>query len=560
MANQKDLVVKMTINSQDFDSGLKNAKASMDKMQQQTISVGQVFKKTMGAMAKAAAGLGVAVGATEIAKSFIKSTQTMSDAWNNTMVAAKVSYQSFATAVMSGNADLIRNFRSLISAANEFAEASDALGSAQISQRYSRLTYLNPLNQALVNAQEKGIAPEQKKAYIEEAKGYYNEYSASVKNVAEKARAEMLAWLKVQLPEYNITEQNMKPIIDNLYKNVINGIYDAATQRYLQVTGKDFWKGNVLVNSKADRIKSGEALMRGEGYSNEQIAIAKLVSKLKEIPDQKLNENLDILETEVNATAELISLQRRINRAIGEAGGGETSFTTPQTESMTQDQIMEYLRTKLQNEILAGDRAKDSILLDIEIEDIDIVEDDTDVLIKKVKQLDIEWQNNISTMNQYASALGSMASAFNSLSQIAADGSPWQKFMSLLGSVAGEIAGLISTYSSLVAVESVAESIRSGQGIPFPYNLAAMAAAAAAIAGIIASASSTFAGNYAEGGIVGGTSYSGDKLWARVNSGEMILNRQQQATLFNSGGDVKFVIEGSQLKGVLDNYEIEQNL
>ena len=37
---------------------------------------------------------------------------------------------------------------------------------------------------------------------------------------------------------------------------------------------------------------------------------------------------------------------------------------------------------------------------------------------------------------------------------------------------------------------------------------------------------------YAVGGVVGGTSYSGDKLTAKVNSGEMILNREQQTNLF----------------------------
>lgn len=44
---------------------------------------------------------------------------------------------------------------------------------------------------------------------------------------------------------------------------------------------------------------------------------------------------------------------------------------------------------------------------------------------------------------------------------------------------------------------------------------------------------------YAVGGVVGGTSYSGDKLTAKVNSGEMILNREQQTNLFkmaNVGG------------------------
>lgn len=550
----------MTINSTDFDAGLKNAKSSMDKMQQQTISVGQVFKKTMGAMAQAAAGLGVAIGATEIAKSFIKSTQTIGDAWDNTMVAAKVAYQSFATAVMSSNDDLIRNFRSLISAANEFADAADALDSAKISQRYSRLAYLNPLNQALVNAQEKGISQEQKNAYIEEAKGYYNEYSAAVKNVAEKARAEMLAWLKVQLPGYNITEQNMMPIVDNLYKNVINGIYDATTKRYMEVTSKDFWKGNVLVNSRADRQRFGESVMLGEGYTRQQIAVAKMIAKQAEIPDARLNENLDILETEVNATAELISLQKRINRAIdGGSGGGGSTGTGVTGPTMTAEQVAEYMRMKFQNETLAADRMKDSVLVTIEIEDENIIEEETDALIEKVKRLDEEWKNHINTIQEYSSALSSMASMFQSLASIASDGSPWQKFATMLGSVSSQISSLISTYSSLVAVESVAESIRSGEGIPFPYNLAAMAAAAAAIAGIIASAKSTFAGSYAEGGIVPGTSYTGDKLWARVNSGELIVPERDWRNGLG-GGQVKFVIEGSQLKGVLDNYETIQNM
>ena len=47
----------------------------------------------------------------------------------------------------------------------------------------------------------------------------------------------------------------------------------------------------------------------------------------------------------------------------------------------------------------------------------------------------------------------------------------------------------------------------------------------------------------------------------RVNSGEMILNHQQQAQLWSAissgnmgGGEVQFRIEGQQLVGVLNNY------
>ena len=50
---------------------------------------------------------------------------------------------------------------------------------------------------------------------------------------------------------------------------------------------------------------------------------------------------------------------------------------------------------------------------------------------------------------------------------------------------------------------------------------------------MIAQIKSATAGSYAEGGIVGGSSYYGDRLTARVNSGEMILNKQQQRNLFD---------------------------
>lgn len=42
-----------------------------------------------------------------------------------------------------------------------------------------------------------------------------------------------------------------------------------------------------------------------------------------------------------------------------------------------------------------------------------------------------------------------------------------------------------------------------------------------------------FGGAHAKGGIIGGTSFSGDRVLTRVNSGEMILNRDQQNSLFN---------------------------
>ena len=89
-----------------------------------------------------------------------------------------------------------------------------------------------------------------------------------------------------------------------------------------------------------------------------------------------------------------------------------------------------------------------------------------------------------------------------------------------------------------------------------------------AIAAVISAitAALALAGKFANGGIIQGKTTIGDYNLARVNSGEMILNQKQQGRLFkmlngsinqpnnNITGDVNFKIEGSNLVGVLNNY------
>ena len=148
MAKQ-DLVVKMTINSNDFENGLKNAKASMNKFNGEINLSQKLFKSAMGGMLKAFGALGVAVGATGIFKSFMNSTQTLSDKWGNAMVAAKTSFQVFESAVASGTGTILSNFSKSISAAREFAQAMDDFGSAQISNQYARMEYVTPFQEAM---------------------------------------------------------------------------------------------------------------------------------------------------------------------------------------------------------------------------------------------------------------------------------------------------------------------------------------------------------------------------------------------------------------------------
>lgn len=98
---------------------------------------------------------------------------------------------------------------------------------------------------------------------------------------------------------------------------------------------------------------------------------------------------------------------------------------------------------------------------------------------------------------------------------------------------------------------------------PPPYNFILMGATiAAGIANV-----GKIAGVFANGGIVGGNSFSGDNLTARVNSGEMILNGSQQAQLFamangsssSGSGELVARVSGNDLLFILNKTNKKNN-
>ena len=119
--------------------------------------------------------------------------------------------------------------------------------------------------------------------------------------------------------------------------------------------------------------------------------------------------------------------------------------------------------------------------------------------------------------------------------------------------------------TSAASGEAIANATASGAKLPFPANIAAIAAGVAAVIAALGAIS----GAFATGGIVGGSGASttmGDNTLIRVNRGEMVLNNRQQARLFkmldgglslnttSTGGTVDFRISGSNLYGSLKNY------
>ena len=98
-------------------------------------------------------------------------------------------------------------------------------------------------------------------------------------------------------------------------------------------------------------------------------------------------------------------------------------------------------------------------------------------------------------------------------------------------------------------------------GIPIVGPIMAVAAVASIIAAFASIPKFEF------GGVVGGNSYTGDKILARVNSGELILNKKQQDVIYGAMHDgankiqlapAEVRIKGRDLVGIL-NQEAKLN-
>lgn len=119
--------------------------------------------------------------------------------------------------------------------------------------------------------------------------------------------------------------------------------------------------------------------------------------------------------------------------------------------------------------------------------------------------------------------------------------------------------------------EALANGTKSAAGAPWFMVIPLIATIVGTITAIFSSLNSYADGGvipkYADGGVFSGATSIGDYNLARVNGGEMILNGSQQRRLFNIlngsngtaqsslNGKVEFKISGSDLKGVLRNYD-----
>lgn len=152
--------------------------------------------------------------------------------------------------------------------------------------------------------------------------------------------------------------------------------------------------------------------------------------------------------------------------------------------------------------------------------------------------------------NGIVEAVGNVGQAFSTLGEMTED-----KGINAAGIVAQAIAQLALSYAFAVS--------KAGKELGWVGWLVAGTSGLATLVAMIAQLHSLT--GYASGGIISGGSSYGDQILARVNAGEMVLNRKQQSNLFRAieSGNIgagqtvlvpEFKIKGSDLYGTLRNF------
>lgn len=590
-----DLVMRLVLENRKLTENLTKTQNQFtnfkNKVERQSQGVGVSFQQLAGK----AGAIGIAIAgissATEVFEGIKNSSQTLADKWNNNVGAMRDSTNEFFYAIGNGDFSSFTNgLTEIFNKARQTREILDQLGNAKISYDY----VTSDLNQQMADKREIISNPdasiEEKDLALKQFDNLLTQKGEYIKNLGE----DRIRAIKAQIAQSTLLSEEM--IDMNSFDKILKfDITDSSQRDSLKMEMSalfDEYKQKMSDEKARYRVERTTLAPGQMEFANgqHQSTVSALTDEYKEaiIYNQLLNkfsdEQLVSLTTMVQQQralgAELSNEQRQRNRLSkqvdtdrkkqsgAEEQGG--SPKTPKTPELTRSQQWASLGFKDEEvEYTHGDYIADSVIANLAkkqlkfegvspvivplkfegMDDEEIIENEAPTYISpeqhRLKELD--------SIQSATSSINSMLTATAGL--LAQSGNEWGAWG--LNAVAN-IATVIGQYASLIAMQ-MASGVAEQAKLIFPYNLAAMAGTAGAILSIIGSLP-----KFADGGIVQGNSKFGDKIFAMVNAGEMVLNTNQQSRLFSffdgksspfstGNANVVFRISGANLVGVLNN-------
>lgn len=580
-----DIWVRLGLKKNDFDAGLKKADSDIKGF---GAGVGKMGSAAGAALKGIAGAAGLAVGGIEAFNKMITANETNNDKWENTMRAMNNVVNEFFSALTSGDFTGFQNgLDGIARKARETAEALRQIDDAQTVYRLFSTENRAAFNEALVTIRDKNASPEAVEAAKKNIEDIIAKQTEQNEVLAQKAitAASNIIAQRGNIDASDITEVDIKDML-NIALDRQGGIrseelerqYDEYVTAYKNLRADysaiDQSTGLVMFQGGPDYIAALKEL-------NNQYANANLYNALWDKTNgNNLKQLVSLLQSAYAARSEIASMQRTYNRATQTKLDTDTGTKKDKDIPAVEGSIA-YLQEKLKE-------AKDSVLNAVSDEARAVAQATVDEIEKQISQLQYraDWQSafkrgklnefvigednmklsskewaeldsieppdidvsdiefpvpDVSKVEDYRSqidetsnSIGILAGAMSNLGGLV--DSQAASWMSYAGNVVQAIAQAIPAISALTeakradanmgAAKLAADAGGSVANVPF----AGPALAVAAIASVIAALAAV--PKFAGGGVVGGNSYYGDRILARLNSGELVLNTDQQRRLF----------------------------
>ena len=408
-------------------------------------------------------------------------------------------------------------------AAQQAAKKAEADRKARLKTQQDELRALEDLQIEAIKDEAQRARVEMQTAYnrriddlkkrLEEEKNLTVEARQAINGqiaALERQQAERLA----ELDDQRLEEQRKRA------NEIAAATVDARVAAIEDATTREIEAEKVATERKTEELRKRleeekDLTIEERNNINEQISLAEEASAKK------------IAEITANARAESVKkafadmqqeLENETARAMQQAGENAVQLADAEIEAAQ----------KAHDALLALDEEQRAALYDSQAAyEAAVIESEnriTEARKKSGEAVKAQAGEIQQTMHAATSALSDLFEA------AAGDSEEYEKFKKSMAIVDATIS-LATTIASATAASTAGDPYT--MAIRIAANVAEVTAQFAAIIASLKSATVPSAPTFERGGIVPGTSYTGDKVTARVNSREMILTQRQQANLFD---------------------------
>lgn len=509
----------------------------------------------------AAAGVGAAI---KVATDAFKQNEELMDDWGRLTESATAIYDGFLNALNTGDlSGFFRNMDDIVLSAQKAYDALDELGTFNAFNQINKEAAKTNFTQAVADYREGKVSREDAQAAAEALKQEL-EAQADKERAAYEAAVEKLA--------------ATRGVNAEMLLKALSGDYgDYAALKETQMPTKSVY--NSGTRSFNDVIDYGAA-------TDEQ----KLGEMLRKFTDDELNA-IQALGAQAQRTAtEVAQIDRQMVRLLGTSK--KTGAIVKAEDVLPEGSIAELkgriAKLNKSLEMAADQTTRDNIRLQIQAlkDELEMMNADLTSIDAEPVSLNVALAPNAADvlaeeMDKLRERLGLEPIQLGV--QIGSDGKgtvdtakqteqAWMAAANAVSAIGGalqqiedpsaKVAGIVMQAVANIALgfAQAAASHATGAAGVFGW-IAASTAGLATMLSTIAAIKSATAGSYASGGIVPGTSYSGDNTIIAANAGEVVLNRAQQTNLASQleAGSLpnnlrlSTEISGTNLRVVLDN-------